>query len=60
MENPYLRLHGEFRAAGAEVLLSSGQACVVFGIAWKRDRTPLAMQHTQLAAVARVLLETGA
>ena len=33
VDNPYLRLHGEFRAAGADVLLSSGQACVVFGIA---------------------------
>jgi hypothetical protein len=33
MENPYFKLHGEFIEAGAEVLLSSGQACVVFGIA---------------------------
>ena len=33
MENPYLKLHGEFRTAGADVLLSSGQACVVFGVA---------------------------
>jgi hypothetical protein len=33
MDNPYIELHREFRAAGAEVLLSSGQACVVFGIA---------------------------
>ena len=33
MQNPYLKLHKEFRAAGAEVLISSGQACVVFGIA---------------------------
>jgi len=33
MENPYLTLHREFREAGADVLLSSGQACVVFGIA---------------------------
>jgi len=33
MENPYFRLHREFRAAGADVLLSSGQACVAFGIA---------------------------
>ncbi len=33
MENPYLRLHKEFKMAGADVLLSSGQACVVFGIA---------------------------
>jgi hypothetical protein len=33
MDNPYISLHEEFRAAGAEVLLSSGQACVMFGIA---------------------------
>ncbi len=33
MENPYFSLHREFKEAGAEVLLSSGQACVVFGIA---------------------------
>ena len=33
MENPFLKLHKEFRNAGADVLLSSGQACVVFGIA---------------------------
>ena len=33
MENPYFQLHRRFRDAGAEVLLSSGQACVAFGIA---------------------------
>jgi hypothetical protein len=33
MENPYIKLHREFKDAGAEVLISSGQACVVFGIA---------------------------
>jgi hypothetical protein len=33
MDNPYIILHREFKAAGAEVLLSSGQACVMFGIA---------------------------
>jgi hypothetical protein len=33
MENPYFALHQEFRDAGAEVLISSGQACVAFGIA---------------------------
>lgn len=33
MENPYFKLHREFRSAGADVLLSSGQACVAFGIA---------------------------
>lgn len=33
MENPYLVLHREFKRGGAELLISSGQACVVFGIA---------------------------
>lgn len=33
VDNPYLALHREFRQAGADVLLSSGQACVVMGIA---------------------------
>lgn len=33
MENPYFTLHKEFRDAGADVLISSGQACVAFGIA---------------------------
>ena len=33
MRNPYLELHREFRATGAEMLVSSGQACVLYGIA---------------------------
>ena len=33
MENPYFELHRKFRQAGAKVLLSSGQACVAFGVA---------------------------
>jgi len=33
MKNPYFELHKEFKAAGANVLMSSGQACVLFGIA---------------------------
>ena len=33
MQNPYFELHRKFRQAGAEVLLSSGQACVAFGVA---------------------------
>jgi hypothetical protein len=38
MRNPYLELHREFRAAGAEMLVSSGQACVLYGIAaFSRD-----------------------
>lgn len=33
MKNPYFELHKEFKAAGAKVLMSSGQACVAYGIA---------------------------
>ena len=33
MYNPYFELHKEFKAAGARILLSSGQACVLLGIA---------------------------
>ena len=33
MKNPYIELHKEFRNAGAKVLISSGQACVLYGIA---------------------------
>jgi hypothetical protein len=33
MLNPYFELHKEFSAAGAKVLMSSGQACVLLGIA---------------------------
>ena len=33
MKNPYFELHKEFKSIGANVLMSSGQACVLFGIA---------------------------
>jgi hypothetical protein len=33
MKNPYEELHREFVHAGARVMLSSGQACVMYGIA---------------------------
>lgn len=33
IKNPYQEIHREFVNAGAKVLLSSGQACVVYGIA---------------------------
>ncbi|MBN2035440.1 MAG: hypothetical protein JW768_01740 [Chitinispirillaceae bacterium] len=33
MNNPYEGLHREFARAGARVMLSSGQACVMYGIA---------------------------
>jgi len=38
MENPFIQLHREFRAAGAKTLISSGQACVLYGIsAFSKD-----------------------
>lgn len=62
MENPYLKLHGEFRAAGADVLLSSGQACVVFGIAaFSKDGDWIVRENSRsCAAVLRVLDAHGA
>ena len=33
IQNPYIQLHKEFIQEGARVLLSSGQACVMYGIA---------------------------
>jgi hypothetical protein len=57
VENPYFRLHGEFRKAGAEVLLSSGQACVVFGIAaFSKDGDWIIRENDcSCAAVLKVL-----
>jgi hypothetical protein len=57
MENPYLRLHGEFRAAGAEVLISSGQACVIFGLAaFSKDGDWIIRENERsCAAVLKVL-----
>jgi hypothetical protein len=33
MHNPYFQLHKEFTAKGARLLVSSGQACVLYGLA---------------------------
>jgi hypothetical protein len=33
MHNPYFQLHKEFTAKGARLLISSGQACVLYGLA---------------------------
>jgi hypothetical protein len=62
MENPYLRLHKEFRQAGAEVLISSGQACVVFGIAaFSKDGDWIIRENDDsCAAVLKVLTRHGA
>lgn len=57
MENPYLKLHKEFVDAGAEVLISSGQACVVFGIAtFSKDGDWIIRENERsCAAVLKVL-----
>lgn len=62
MDNPYIVLHREFKAAGAEVLLSSGQACVVFGIAaFSKDGDWIVRETEQsCAAVLEVLGRHGA
>jgi len=57
MENPYFALHKEFKAAGANVLLSSGQACVLLGIAaFSKDGDWIVREDTQsCSAILRVL-----
>jgi hypothetical protein len=57
VENPYFRLHKEFKMAGADVLLSSGQACVVFGIAaFSKDGDWIVRENNRTcAAVLKVL-----
>lgn len=62
MDNPYVVLHGEFRAEGAEVLLSSGQACVMFGIAAFSKNGDWIVRETEqsCAAVLKVLGRHGA
>jgi len=62
VDNPYIVLHREFKAAGAEVLISSGQACVVFGIAaFSKDGDWIVRETEQsCAAVLEVLGRHGA
>lgn len=62
MENPYIVLHKEFKAAGADVLLSSGQACVVFGIAAFSKDGDWVVRETEksCAAILDVLGRHGA
>ena len=62
MDNPYIKLHKEFKEAGAEVLLSSGQACVVFGIAaFSKDGDWIVRETVEsCAAVFDVLERHGA
>jgi len=48
MENPFIQLHREFRAAGARTLISSGQACVLYGIsAFSKDGDWIVEEKTQ-------------
>ena len=60
--NPYIELHMEFRAAGAEVMLSSGQACVIFGIAaFSKDGDWIIRENeVSCKAVLNVLEKHGA
>ena len=62
MHNPYLELHKEFKAAGAHVLLSSGQACVLLGIAaFSKDGDWIIREDAQSCeAVLRVLANKNA
>jgi len=62
MKNPYIELHNEFRKAGADVLLSSGQACVVFGIAAFSKDGDWIVRETEVscAAILDVLKQHGA
>jgi len=59
MENPYFSLHQEFRKAGAEVLLSSGQACVAFGIAtFSKDGDWIVRENARSCAAVLAVLGT--
>jgi hypothetical protein len=62
MKNPYIELHNEFRKAGADVLLSSGQACVVFGIAAFSKDGDWIVRETEVSctAILDVLKRHGA
>jgi len=62
MDNPYFELHSRFRRAGAEVLLSSGQACVAFGIAaFSKDGDWIVREDDgSCDAVRAVLAQEGA
>ena len=62
MKNPYQELHQEFVQAGAKVLLSSGQACVMYGIAaFSKDGDWIVQEREEsLRAVLSVLEQKGA
>lgn len=62
IENPYLVLHREFKEAGADLLISSGQACVLFGIAaFSKDGDWIIREEkASCSAVLDVLARKGA
>ncbi len=55
--NPFMELHKAFKEAGAEVLISSGQACVLYGIAaFSKDGDWIVKEdETSMNAVLSVL-----
>lgn len=62
MKNPFVELHGEFKAAGADILISSGQACVLYGIAaFSKDGDWIVREDEKsFKAVLQVLSRKGA
>ncbi len=62
MKNPYFELHKEFKAEGADVIMSSGQACVLFGIAaFSKDGDWIIEESTSSCSkVLKVLENKGA
>jgi len=58
MKNPYFELHKEFRTAGAEVLMSSGQACVLLGIAtFSKDGDWIIKETPESCSIVLKILE---
>ena len=62
LKNPFLELHREFRQKGADVLISSGQACVFYGIAaFSKDGDWIIKENKRsCAAVLGVLAKKNA
>lgn len=59
MNNPYFELHREFRQAGAEVLLSSGQACVALGLAsFSKDGDWIVRENRPTCEAIRTVLQS--
>ena len=62
INNPYQQLHKKFTSAGAKVLLSSGQACVAYGIAaFSKDGDWIIEESdSSCSAILSVLEQNGA